>query len=159
MPGLMVLPKVAGLNRYRHLPSCAFLYSSKPLPQDETLKTVFELSDDDILTAREDEDIYQFVFRGALRHRDYAGVYDIYLYSLAQAERLRERMNGSGLGDVELVPVTGAGIMEVIRPNTPRISSLSAGDAAERIRRKKESNARRNRDLRARKKAAPLASA
>lgn len=76
VPGKMVNPKLAGLNCHRRARSCAFIYSSKPLPQDKMLKSVFELTDADILGAREDEDVFQFVMRGAIRNPDFGGTYD-----------------------------------------------------------------------------------
>lgn len=77
VPGEPLPAKVAGLNEYEDRVSCAFIYSSKPLPGDATVKYLFGLTDDEILRAREDEDILQFVMRGAIRKRDFDGNYDI----------------------------------------------------------------------------------
>lgn len=106
-------PKVAGLNALDNRLSCAFIYSSKATPNDGPLKSVLGISDQQIRIAREDEDILQFVMRGAARKRDYSGPYLIYLYSRDQAERLRDQLNASGIGaTVELEPVPDAGFMD-----------------------------------------------
>lgn len=154
LPGKMVSPKVAGLNRYRDATSCAFFYSSKALPQDEVLKSVFELTDADIFAAREVEDVFQFVMRGAIRNPDFGGAYDVYLYSVDQAEHLRDIFATNGLADVELVPVSEAGIMDVSRPGRPSFSTVTPVDREAREKKRKEGNARRNKELRLRKKAA-----
>ena len=153
-PGVMVLPKLAGLNEYRELSSCAIFYSSKPLPQDEALKAIFEMTEEEILAARENEDIFQFAFRGALRGPTYADDYDIYLYSVDQAERLKSRMDDNGFTDVEIVPIPEAGIMKTRRPLGNRSVILSPAEAEAKLKKKRADNARRNRESRARKNAA-----
>jgi hypothetical protein len=111
-------PKVAGLNALDDKLSCAFIYSSKPTPDDEPLKGLLDITDDQVRVAREDEDVLQFVMRGAARKRDYAGPYSIYLYSLDQAERLCDQLTASGIGTtVELVPVIEAGFMDEPLPD------------------------------------------
>lgn len=153
LPGKMVNPKLAGLNCHRSARSCAFIYSSKPLPQDKMLKSVFELTDADILGARENEDVFQFVMRGAIRNPDFGGTYDVYLYSLDQAERLKEQLVANGIPDVELIGVPEAGMMDVRRAGKrPKKADAITDEARER--KKKEGAARRSREYRKRKKAA-----
>ncbi len=109
--GVLTRPKVAGSNEYRALKSCAFIYSSKPLPGDEALSgPLFNMSDDDILAAREDEDIHQFVMRGAIRNGDYADDYDCYVYSKRQAEALAAKLELIARS-VEVIAVEDAGIL------------------------------------------------
>jgi hypothetical protein len=153
LPGRMTAPKLAGLNCHRGAQSCAFFYSSKALPQDETLKTVFELTAEDILAAREDEDIFQFVMRGAVRDPSYGGNYDIYLYSVDQAERLRDTLVQNGFADVEVVAIDDSGIMNLRRVDGRRLLPVSRVDQEACLVRKREENARRNREYRERKKA------
>lgn len=113
--GELLSPKAAGQNAYRERTSCAFIYSARPTPDDAPLKELFGITDDEIRVARQDEDIIQFVMRGAIRNPDYAGDYDIYLYSRAQAERLRDQLSVSAVGTVELRPVDDAGFMDAVR--------------------------------------------
>ena len=96
-------PKVAGLNEFDQMTSCAILYSSKATPEDAALVEALGLTDSQIREAREDEDIFQFVYRGAIRRPEYGGAYDIYLFSEVQAERLRQMLLSSGLDDVSVV--------------------------------------------------------
>ena len=125
-------PKAAGLNALDEHISCAFIYSGKPTPDDEPLKGLLNITEDQIRVAREDEDVLQFVMRGAARKRHYAGPYSIYLYSLDQAERLRDQLSASGIGEpVELVAVNDAGFMDeplpkgIRRPKAERVTSPS----------------------------------
>uniref|UniRef100_UPI003CEAF9DE hypothetical protein n=2 Tax=unclassified Brevundimonas TaxID=2622653 RepID=UPI003CEAF9DE len=108
--GLLTLPKVAGSNKYRALKSCAFIYSSKPQDTDKPLMELFGLTEADILAAREDEDIHQFVMRGVIRNEAYEGDYDIYLYSRRQAEALATKLEPIARS-VEVIGVEEAGIL------------------------------------------------
>lgn len=152
IPGLMVSPKLAGLNAHRDAQSCAIIYSSKSLPSDASLKDVFELTDAEIHEAREAEDIFQFVMRGAVRNLDYRGAYDIYLYSLDQAERLQRALLENGFSDVEVFAVEDAGLMDVSRPKQRRAHSAASKGTRARTPSQKAANALANRALRARKK-------
>lgn len=111
--GESILPRVAGLNKWREAKACALIYSSGRTDDDAPLQAVFDLTDDDIRVAREDEDVLQFVMRGAIRKRDFGGTYDIYLYAKEQAERLADKLIASEVGRVELVPVIDAGIIDL----------------------------------------------
>lgn len=111
--GKPVSPKAAGLNRYDDETSCALIYSSKALDGDKPAKALFDITDEEIFRAREEEDILQFVMRGAIRRRDFDGDYDIYLYSKRQAELVAAKLYASGIGQsIDLVPEPGAGIMD-----------------------------------------------
>lgn len=118
--GLHLSPKAAGQNAHRNETSCAFIYSAQPTPQDRPLKELFRLTDNQIRIARQDEDVLQFVMRGAIRNAAYEGPYDIYLYSRSQAERLETQLTGSGVGFVELHPAD-AGFMDATRSSDSRV--------------------------------------
>jgi hypothetical protein len=60
---------------------------------------VFGLSKQDIERAREQEDIWQFVMRGAVRNADFAGVYTVYLYDVWQADTLADMLRDAGITD------------------------------------------------------------
>jgi hypothetical protein len=113
LSGKPISAKSAGLNVYDDETSCALIYSSKVLPGDKPAQALFDITDGEILRAREEEDILQFVMRGAIRRRDFDGDYDIYLYSKRQAELVAQKLMRSGIGkSVSLVPEPGAGIMD-----------------------------------------------
>ena len=108
---MLTRPKVAGSNEYRTLKSCAFIYSSKALPGDEALRgPLFRMTEDDILAAREDEDIHQFVMRGIIRIETYGDDYDCYVYSKRQAEALAAKLERIARS-VEVIAVVEAGIL------------------------------------------------
>lgn len=111
--GESILPRVAGLNKWREAKACALIYSSGRTDDDAPLQAVFNLTDDDIRVAREDEDVLQFVMRGGIRNPEYDKAYDIYLYAKEQAERLAAKLVASEVGKVELVPIVEAGIMDL----------------------------------------------
>jgi hypothetical protein len=112
-------PKVAGTNSLRHHTQCAFFYSNKCQSADSATIEVLALHADIVRRAREDEDIIQFVGRGAIRDRTFSGDYEVHLYSKDQAERLREYLKSSGIADdVTIIPVDAAGIMDVKRPES-----------------------------------------
>ena len=115
-PGKLIKPKAAGLNSYRDETSCAYIYSSKATPDDHAIIEAFGITSDDILEAREDEDIRQFIGRGAIRNPDFGGVYDVFVYSERQAQALAVWLHDSGIArDFVLTPVVEAGIMDVVR--------------------------------------------
>lgn len=102
VPGGPIPPKIAGLNQYRDCESCAFIYSAKPGLDDSAVQSEFDITTGEMRAAREDEDILQFVMRGALRKPDYSGAYDIYLYNKRQAETLADQLTLGGFDHVEL---------------------------------------------------------
>jgi hypothetical protein len=123
--GLMVSPKQAGTNEYRHLTSCGAVYSNKLQASDAPLVEVFDLSREDIERARQTEDIEQFIMRGAIRCPDFGGEYDIYLYDRWQAESVTQFLQRHGIADVELIGHDEVGIMDEERPKPGRKPSSS----------------------------------
>lgn len=112
-------PRQAGTNSLRHHTACAYIYSNKAQAADGAILEFLGLDPDTITQVRENEDIAQFVMRGAIRDPSYGGAYDIYLYDRHQAEALRDYLVGHGVSDhVEVVPVVEAGIMDVKRPSS-----------------------------------------
>jgi hypothetical protein len=127
-------PKQAGMNEFAAAESCAFIYSSKPLDGDAPLRSLFEITDEQILAARENEDVFQFVFRGAIRRPEYDGAYRIYLHTRRQAEALKARIEVTGIArSVELVPVDAADIMDAKVGRSARKSGNRPHPVAERI--------------------------
>ncbi len=117
LDGEQVRPKVAGSNLYRRHTSCGFIYSSKARPEDAVLLDVFGLAREEVERAREREDIWQFVMRGAVRRSEFDGTYTVHRYDLWQAEALAAMLREEGIAeDVVLEPVVEAGILDVDRP-------------------------------------------
>lgn len=137
-PGAWCLPKQSGSNALRHHRSCAIIYSGKAQISDEPLFDMLGVDRDDVQAAREDEDVYQFALRGAIRNPDYAGNYDIYVYDDRQAERLQARLIEQGYVDVSLVPISEAEIMDVIRPKMRTGTGCATTTAASITHRKEQ---------------------
>jgi hypothetical protein len=153
-------PKLAGTNGLRHHRSAAVIYSAKATPDDEAIIEALGLDRDGIRDAREGEDLYQFICRGALRDPGYAGGYDAFVYDIGQAERLRARLIADGFEDVTLVPVIETEIMDIVRPKTSHSGKHEAPaigatieTAAERTARLKVQEAQRGRNRRAKERA------
>jgi hypothetical protein len=131
VPGQQVMARIAGSNSYRTLASCAYLYSAKATPEDRVLMEVFGLSREDILRAREVEDVWQFAMRGAVREARFRGTYTIYVYDRRQAEALAGLMRDNDIGAVpDPECVAEAGIAEVERPKSgpkPRQEAAGSG--------------------------------
>ncbi|QGY01860.1 hypothetical protein MMSR116_08185 [Methylobacterium mesophilicum SR1.6/6] len=141
-------PRLSGTNALRDHESCAFIYSAKATRADAAIIDALQLDPDDIRAAREDEDILQFVTRGAIRHPAYAGGYDIHVYDDGQAKRLRDRLTAAGYDDVTVAPIVEAGIADVVRPRSGKSANADGTDpatAAERAQRKKKREAERGR--------------
>jgi hypothetical protein len=137
--GKQVRPKLAGSNEYRDLTSCAYIYSSKAQPDDAVLLDVFGLTREEIERAREREDIWQFVMRGAARMADFSGTYTVYLYDLWQAEALAEMLRDEGIAeDVTLEAVVEAGILDVARPKPGPVPGTRAANSGKSFEEREE---------------------
>jgi hypothetical protein len=153
LPSKPVLPRLAGTNAYRDKRSCALIYSSKFQDGDTPLLEAFGLDRHAVEHAREIEDIQQFIMRGAIRCPDFEGRYDVYLYDAHQAEAVCKFLVRNGIEDVELVPIHGAGIMDVTRPKPGRKPIvLDARSKAQRDTEKRAKDAERKRRERAAKR-------
>lgn len=126
VPGDRTPSKVMGQNKWRDLTKCAFIFSSGSTPQDRAIMETFEISESDVLRAREQEDILQFAMRGAIRKPEFAEDYDVYVYSEEQARALATSLSGSGIGTVEIVPEIEAGIMNETDGKLPKKQSVTA---------------------------------
>lgn len=115
-PGVQTSIRVAGLNEYDSLESCACIYSAKSMDADEAILDLFPITKAEIRAAREDEDILQYVMRGAIRRGDFDGDYDVYLYNRWQAERLEDQLRSSGIGKVITLVPEEAGFMDAADP-------------------------------------------
>ena len=147
IPGKQVMPLCAGQNEYRDRTSCAFIYSAKPSDDDQPLLDLFGLKPTQVRQAREDEDIFQFVMRGAIREKEFGENYEVYVYSAAQARRLEQRLIRDGMAaSVEVEPIADAGLIAPPCSNRNTMGTPRRG-------KKWASEAERKRDYRERKAA------
>ena len=158
VPGEQVRPKIAGSNRLHDHTSCAMMYSSKALPTDRLLTDAFDITPDQIERAREMEDIWQFIWRGALRKPDFAGEYVIWLHDRAQAMALAEQLGQSeATTNIVVRKASAPGFQDVVRQSQPGRPRIYTGTAAEIEAAQKKANADAARQYRERKKAAKAA--
>lgn len=139
-------PKLAGLNRFDRAQSCAILYSAKATKEDDVLIRVMGLTHEQIRAAREDEDIFQFTYRGAIRRPDFDGPYDAFVFSRQQGERLKQALRASGLDDVTVIQesLTSGAIAQPMAPRKGRKQKRPEETVEEkRARRAREKRAHR----------------
>lgn len=133
-----VRPKaVVGSNELTEHTSCAFIYSAQMLPEDRPL-LLFGVGKAEIEHSREFEDLYQFVMRGRLRDPSFGGIFDAYVYSRAQAEKIASRATEDGVATIEFVPHPEVGVMGVIRPTRRPEPSPEDKDAKRQARRDRD---------------------
>ncbi len=146
-------PRQAGTNLLRNQTSCAYIYSNKAQESDRPILELFDFDREIIMQSRENEDIFQFAMRGAIRTPCYSGLYNVYLYSESQALALRERLLAGGITDqVEVIAVGEAGILDVTRPagrSARTTTVLDLKSMSERRERKRKSERDRGRRRRA----------
>ncbi|WP_238222963.1 hypothetical protein [Methylorubrum aminovorans] len=115
--GTRCQPKQAGTNSLIHHTACSMTYSNKAQNSDAASIEVLGLDNEAIRSAREEEDVFQFVLRGAIRDASYGGTYRVYLHDWHQAEALSRRLCASGItNNIEIVPVVEAEVLDVQRP-------------------------------------------
>jgi hypothetical protein len=149
LSGEQVLPRQAGTNAYRHLTSCAIIYSNKAQDADSAILEVFGLTRDQIASAREIEDIQQFVMRGAIRNPDFEGRYNIYVYDLSQAEAVQDFLVNGGITNITLHGIDEAGFMDFERPKGGRRPmQMDERSKAERLAERRNRDAERKRRAR-----------
>lgn len=127
--GEFIPPLAMGLNKFRHLTKCAFIYSAKYTPTDKPITAVTDIAAADITDARETEAIRQFIMRGAIRNADYSGPYLIYLYEKSQAEAIEKHLKNNGFNNVVLTHV-GSSFMSSIKR---KIATLEEKSDEERL--------------------------
>lgn len=144
IPGKYISPKSMGLNKYRDLNKCAFVYSEMPQLSDRALKTASGITDEHIKDAREFETIRQFIMRGAIRNLDYAGDYAIYLYGKEQADMVRSHLTNSGFRSVTVSQVVLPTISKFEKVQKPRVMTPEEKISRQREQAKNRQRKRRN---------------
>ncbi len=110
------------------------------------------LTKDQIERARETEDVLQFIMRGVISDPAFTGDYDVYLYDKHQADALAEYIKDNQIGDVELIPVVEAGIMEVERESRRQFVEEDQRSMKQRDEKRRVKNTAPTRQARPRKK-------
>lgn len=120
--------RLAGHDGMMAHESCAFIYSSKASAHLKPIMSLLDVTKEEVRISAEDEDIFQFAFRGAIRRPEFDGRYDVYLFSKQQAERLKAMLEGSGLHDVSLTHEGDVGVAKKPPKKGRRARAVSADE-------------------------------
>ena len=96
LPGQKLNPKVAGSDAYKHLTCASFIYTAKPSRAEVEAFARYGITYDEIVRARQNEDLVQFFFRSWLRVPDDTRDGEFRVYDLAQATFLKEFIEATG---------------------------------------------------------------
>jgi hypothetical protein len=96
LPGQRLQPKVSGSDAYKHLTCASFIYTAKPSRAEVEAFAGYGITFDEIVRARQNEDLVQFLWRSALRVPDDTRDVEFRVYDLAQAIFLKEFIEATG---------------------------------------------------------------
>jgi hypothetical protein len=96
LPGLKLNPKVAGSDAYKHFTCASFIYTAKPSRAEVEAFARYGITYDEIVRARQNEDLVQFFFRSWVRVPDDPRDGEFRVYDLAQAIFLKEFIEATG---------------------------------------------------------------
>ncbi|WP_323744250.1 hypothetical protein [Pectobacterium carotovorum] len=99
LKGKYIDPISRGMNTYQDYTKCVWLVSMKPSPvETKQLELMFKLTREEVVQARERENLYQFVQRSNLRDYDSAEIIDVYVFDREQALSLSDDVNHIDIG-------------------------------------------------------------
>jgi hypothetical protein len=136
LPGQKLKPKVAGSDAYKHLTCASFIYTAKPSRAEVEAFARYDITYEEIVRARQNEDLVQFFFRSWLRVPDDARDGEFRVYDLAQALFLKGFIERTGRPfKVILEHVVEAGVDEhrpkpVGRPKAVKTDAEKQAQAA-----------------------------
>jgi hypothetical protein len=143
LPGLKLQPKVSGADEYKHLTCATFLYSAKPSKAEVRALELYGIKYNEVVRARQDEDLIQFVWRSSLRVSGDPRGCEFRIYDYAQALFLKNFIEATGRPfTVSLDYVSDAGV-DQFKPKpvgAPRKQRSAAEILAARDRRRHDSN-------------------
>ncbi|MCW2478137.1 hypothetical protein [Candidatus Symbiopectobacterium sp. NZEC135] len=97
--GKYIDPISRGMNSYQDYTKCVWLVSMKPSPvETKQLELMFKLTREEVVQARERENLYQFVQRSNLRDYDSAEIIEVYVFDKEQALSLSTDINYIDIG-------------------------------------------------------------
>jgi len=107
--GQYIDPVSRGMNTYQDYTKCVWLASMKPSPvETKQLELMFNLTREEVVQAREHENLYQFINRSKLRAYDSEQVVEVYVFDKEQALSLST--------NIELIDVGLDSTQEVFVP-------------------------------------------
>jgi hypothetical protein len=96
LPGQKLKPKVSGSDNYKHFTCASFIYTAKPSQAEVEAFARYGITYEEIVRARQNEDLIQFLWRSALRVPDDTRDVEFRVYDLAQASFLKEIIEATG---------------------------------------------------------------
>lgn len=97
--GQYIKPVSRGINAYQDYTKCVWLASMKPAPvESKQLELMFKISREEIVQAREKENLYQFVNRSNLRDYSSNAVVEVYVFDREQALSLTDNVEQIDIG-------------------------------------------------------------
>lgn len=97
--GQYIKPISRGMNTYQDYTRCVWLASMKPSPvESKQLELMFKITKEEIVQAREKENLYQFVNRSNLRDYSSTSVVEVYVFDREQALSLTDNVEYIDVG-------------------------------------------------------------
>jgi hypothetical protein len=96
LPGQKIQPKVSGMDDYKRFSCASFFYTAKPSKAEEVAFARYGISREEVIRAREFEDLVQFLGRTCWRIPDDSREIDFRVYDYWQALFLEEFIANSG---------------------------------------------------------------
>ena len=117
--GVFPTPRVAGSNEWSAVHAASILYAAKPSPHERLILDQLGVSADDVIRAREHEDVIQIAMRTSLRDPASAASVTINVYDAVQADVLARYLRSHYPFSVTVESVD-VGIGDVIKPKRGR---------------------------------------
>jgi hypothetical protein len=154
LPGLRLKPKVAGSDSYKHFTCASFIYTAKPSQAEVEAFARYGITFEEIVRARQNEDLVQFLWRSALRVPDDTRDVEFRVYDLAQALFLNGFIEATGRPfKVILEHVAEAGVDEhkpkpagrpkVVRTEAEKLAQAAKAKISNTLNRRKSREALR----------------
>lgn len=97
--GKYIDPVSRGMNTYQEYTKCVWLASMKPSPvETRQLELMFNITREEVVQARERENLYQFINRSNLRAYESAQVVEVYVFDKEQALALSSNIEYIDVG-------------------------------------------------------------
>lgn len=110
--GNFVKPQLRGVNSLQHYSTAVWLCSMKPSPQEiSTMMDLYNISASDLIQAREQQTLHQFIQRGLIRNFDSNDIMTVYCMDEQQARTLAS--------EPEFIDISLNYFDEKIEPLTP----------------------------------------
>lgn len=97
--GKYIDPVSRGMNTFQNYTKCVWLASMKPSPvETKQLELMFTLTRDEVVQARERENLYQFINRSNLRDYSSTSIIEVYVFDKEQAQSLSTNIEYIDIG-------------------------------------------------------------